>query len=96
MEHHFAPREQVWAPRGRRPKPVPQEVLLRLQATAVNGEVWVTELGPEDGPEEIRELLSLLRAGARQLGGRLRVQPMTTSEALAAGQIRCEMWGVAS
>lgn len=91
MEHRFAPREQVWARRGRKPKPVPQEVLSRLQATAVLGEVWVTDLGPDDGPDEIAELVALWRAGARQLGGRLRVQ-----KDLAARQIRCEMWGVAS
>ncbi len=91
MEHRFAPREQVWAPRGRRPKPVPQEVLDRLLYTSHTGEVWVTTLGPDDGPVEVAELLALLRAGARQLGGRLRHQQDT-----ARRQIRFEMWGVAS
>jgi hypothetical protein len=91
VEHRFAPRDQVWAPRGRKPKPVPQDVLMRLSMTHATGEVWVVTLGPDDGPDEVAELVALLRAGARQLGGRLRAQ-----KDLEAGEIRFELWGVAS
>lgn len=87
MELSFAPREQAWRRRGRQPIAVPEEVLGMLRRVSDGHEVGVLRMGPEDTAAEVLMWKSWLRAGARQLGGRVRFQENP-------GVLRYEVWGM--
>ena len=73
MELSFAPKEQSgWRGRGAPRKQVPQKVLDMLRHTDT-GEVGIIDTR-NDSAAEIREVMALLRAGARHMARNLRLQ----------------------
>jgi hypothetical protein len=87
VELSFAPREEAWRRRGRQPIAVPDEVLVLLRRVSNGQDVGVLRMGPEDTAAELEQWKTWLRAGARQLGGRVRFQD-------DPGVLRYEVWGM--
>lgn len=74
MELSFAPKtESGWRGRGAPRREVPQKVLDMLQRTDATGQVGVINTA-DDTAEEVAEMVSYLRRGARRLGRTLRLQ----------------------
>lgn len=73
MELAFVPLEQSgWRGRGAPRKKVPTETLERLRRTERDEVGIIDTRGGTDA--QVREVMAELRAGARQLGRRIRIQ----------------------
>lgn len=79
MDIRIVDRQERWRHRGRPPRVAPQEILDLLESgyrpPGLAGKAPAVEvvLEDDDTEDDARELLSLLRAGARQLGKHLRL-----------------------
>lgn len=62
-----------WRGRGAPRKQVPDKVLEMLRHTDRTGEVGVID-ARDDSDEEVRQVLAYLRAGARHMGRKVRIQ----------------------
>ena len=80
MKISITSRAVGWRPRGRPPTEVPPEIIELLQSSYVpprfRGDPPKVDIiaEPEDTEEEIRQMMTLLRAGARRLGKHLAMQ----------------------
>lgn len=74
MELTFVPKaESGWRGRGAPPVQVPDEVLDLLRRTDGTGEVGVVDT-TGDSTDEVKELLRMLRLGAKRLQRRINIQ----------------------
>lgn len=74
MELSFLPKaESGWRGRGAPPREVPDTILQMLRHTEKTGEVGVIDT-TGDTEEEIKDAISALRSGARQMGRRALTQ----------------------
>ena len=74
MELAFVkPEESGWRGRGAPRRTVPPHVVAMLQQAADSGDVGRIHV-TDDTADDVKEALAALRAGARQIGRRLRTQ----------------------
>lgn len=87
MSIDYEPRS-AWRNRGRPATQADPAIVARLRATYDNGTVAVLRLGDDADQAEVRQTITQLRAAARQLGLRLRLQPRRSADIIAAGELR--------
>lgn len=81
VEHR--PKDEGWRPRGRPFKEVPIQILETVRETYGTDIMGVVEFEETDTPEDIKEMISILKAAGRQLAGYTRIQ-----KDMKHGQIR--------
>lgn len=75
MELRFAaPGESGWRGRGAPRKHVPEPIMAALRRARDTGKDGILKQSPDEGEDVVREAMSTLRAGARDLGRRIRIQ----------------------